>query len=583
MARQIICALTILAILNLALACTSTVTVMKGEMAEPQSEIIGLMLTTDETVDFDHVGGTFNTAERTFHGMSETGEEIRIHIAYVSQVRLRTVANGEPRTSLMTGKSFEKTFGAPKDEKIVAAVLINGRVVDFDEQGARVSVAVQSLVGITTAGERVTIPLDDILYFQVRKTDVGKTLLATFGVVALAVVTVGIIAVATKESCPFFYSFDGERYVFDAEPLGGAICRGLKRTDYSRLEHLVADEGTYRLFVHNEVAETQYLDEVALVIVDHDPSFEIFPDSSERLYYVSEPVLPASITDEKGKDLLPFVRERDGIFWQSKMPTDSGGRVEQYQHEVIATFPKPRDADSVKLLFNGGASLWGSNMIREMLLLYGEGLPGWYADVDSGGVALDRMFSYLKREQIYLLKIETREGDGWVSHGYLQPGGPLITEDRVIALDISRIPGDSLTFRFSPPFGYWTIDYLAVDYGSFATPEAMEIPVTQASDQIGIDKTSVLRTEDESYLVLPEIGDWATFSFTVPQQAPGTSRSIFLKSTGYYKIHLPEESVARADILAEFAFKQGAIVEYSLKKWFEWLVEMETADGEIRK
>ena len=70
---------------------------------------------------------------------------------------------------------------------------------------------------------------------------------------------------AGPQSCPFVYSYDGENYIFDAEPLGGAISEGLKKTDYSRLEHLKGVEGKYHLFLRNELEETQYTDAIKLL------------------------------------------------------------------------------------------------------------------------------------------------------------------------------------------------------------------------------------------------------------------------------------------------------------------------------
>ena len=77
------------------------------------------------------------------------------------------------------------------------------------------------------------------------------------------------IALATKQSCPFIYSWNGSEYVFDAEPYGGAVTRGLERDDYSELENLRAENGLYRLMVTNEVPETQYTNLMELQVVDH--------------------------------------------------------------------------------------------------------------------------------------------------------------------------------------------------------------------------------------------------------------------------------------------------------------------------
>ena len=111
----------------------------------------------------------------------------------------------------------------------------------------------------------------------------GRSCLAGIGI-ALGVVAVGgLIALATKESCPFVYSFDGENYVFDGEPYGGAICPALERTDYCLLENLKPFKNQYLLQLTNEVNETQYTNEFKLWVVDHPQDVSVIPDINGNL------------------------------------------------------------------------------------------------------------------------------------------------------------------------------------------------------------------------------------------------------------------------------------------------------------
>ena len=103
-----------------------------------------------------------------------------------------------------------------------------------------------------------------------------------------------LIALATKESCPFIYSFDGEKYVFDGEPYGGAICPALERTDYCLLENLKPFNNQYLLQLTNEVDETQYTNEFKLWVVDHPKGIRIVPDINGKLFTISNPLVPIS-------------------------------------------------------------------------------------------------------------------------------------------------------------------------------------------------------------------------------------------------------------------------------------------------
>ena len=113
----------------------------------------------------------------------------------------------------------------------------------------------------------------------------------------------------TKESCPFVYSYDGEKFVFDAEPLGGATTRGLQRSELSKLESIKEVDRKYKIMVRNEVEETQYLDQLSLYVVDHSSDYEIYPDISCNIHSIKNLELPLFAEDENGKDLSKFIEK----------------------------------------------------------------------------------------------------------------------------------------------------------------------------------------------------------------------------------------------------------------------------------
>ena len=133
---------------------------------------------------------------------------------------------------------------------ITAAVLVSGESVAFADPGCAYDGARRMLTGVDIKGMPRVIPIDDVLYVTVDKTDpVASAFLTALAVVVVVVAALVILVAAS--SCPFVYSFDGDHFVFDAEPLGGAVSRGLAKTDWSRLERLQPHDGAYELLVRN--------------------------------------------------------------------------------------------------------------------------------------------------------------------------------------------------------------------------------------------------------------------------------------------------------------------------------------------
>ena len=141
-----------------------------------------------------------------------------------------------------------------------------------------------------------------------------------------------------KGSCPFLYTWNGERYVFVKDmmwrsalgmPLGimgGKTAYAFPdiSTEYLKIpgEMLKPKEGKYSIKVTEELWEAVYIDQLRLLAIDHPASEDVFVDEKfvlppfpgKRLYKVSEKHYPVSVRDENGRELLPFVLTDDNEY-----------------------------------------------------------------------------------------------------------------------------------------------------------------------------------------------------------------------------------------------------------------------------
>ena len=434
--------------------------------------------------------------------------------------------------------------GAPK-ERIVGVTLKDGREIQFDES-TRAFVSGDTLHA-QVRKQPLAVPVSDLQRVWVRSVDKTRTTLAVIGITAGVLLTAFVVALATKESCPFVYSWDGTQYVFDGEPYGGAITRGLERDDYSSLEHLRPDSaGLYRLMVTNEVNETQYTNSMELMVVDHPAGVRLEMDEWGKPHAVTGAIAPASARDQNGRDLVPWLSTADGMIWEPLPPANLLGAVRQ---EIVLTYPKPRGATRAKLVARAGTGMWGSHMIREMLELRGAQVNDWYAAIDKGGSALDSLRAWNVREELYVLKLEIQEDGGWRTRGLLPGGGPFLTETRVVPLDVSRATGDSLRLRVRPPSGFWALNSFEISYDDGEQPFAVTrvAPLTARTSEQR-DLLADLRASDDRYYPMPTTDDRALISFVAPPPRAGAKRSVFLHTRGYYRLHLPEKGPA--DLMA---------------------------------
>jgi hypothetical protein len=481
-------------------------------------------------------------------------------------------------TCLSTGCMVNKTVRlsvndvqAPEKEHIVGITTRRGEDVTFDRPGATIS---QGMVNGTVYGQPYNTALPDVqrLWVERRGVSTARTvgLLAAVGGAAI------IVAVAVHDankpppvtnSCPFVYSWDDKQYIFDAEPYGGAITRGMERDDYSELEHLREQNGQYRLLLTNEVDETQYTNLMELWVVDHAPGSRVVADERGTLHGFTRVQPLSAARDRYDNDLLPWLQTTDRKIWEPETVAGPDGNLRQ---EVLLTFPKPDGATQANLIANTATGLWGSYMIKKMVELHGRDTASWLASLDENPAAVQGLHAWGEREGTYRLPIEVEEPDGWQTRGTLPNGGPYLAEDRTIALDISHVTGKQLRIRLRPAVGFWAFNSFVVAYGTADGVSVKRVAASSAKTSDGIDILRDLASIDDRYYAMPADTDRAEVTFAAPPRNAGAERTVFLHSRGWYQLHVHDESAPDLTTFTKILTVPGAAVQFAAERFAEW-------------
>lgn len=467
-----------------------------------------------------------------------------------------------------------------KDIKIIRRAA-NGRILQIETLDGRVtkvkSAKEEADRVLYLADAPIRVPTGDIQQVWIRKTDAAAT-------AVIVVVSVGafiglglLVAGALKnsgpwpewDSCPFVYSYNGGEYILDAEPYGMAITEGLTRTDWVEMSNLREVDGKYRVLLANELDETQFTDELKLVAVDHAPGLKVAPDFGGRFHTFARPLPPAKAVDREGRDILPFVAENDRVFWVSRLDEKSPDDPVM-RDELIIEFPKPAGAKRAKLLANVWTTQWASQSARLFLELYGSSLPQAYADVDRHGPTYGQVLKWMSSEEIATMKVWVETPGGWKARGMIYGGAPVITKDKAYTLDVADVPGETLRIKLRPPVNCWMVNSLAVDYGEDEPIETVEIAAVRAVDPSGRDVRGTLAATDRSYLEAANRGERTELVFPAPSLKAGRERTVFVKASGYYKIHLEAKGEPQTDLIARVLAEPDFAARYAFREYLHW-------------
>jgi len=363
-------------------------------------------------------------------------------------------------------------------------------------------------------------------------------------------------------SCPLVASFDGSRWVLDSETFGGAIFRAAQRTDWDNLDHLAEVDGAYRLRVSNGLPETQYVDELRLVVVDHPKGSRVVPDFSGGLHLLRGPRGPLVARDLAGHDATLLVASADDRPWLSspfgRDPNDPG----QVRDGLVLDFPMTPGLVRADLLVRVRNTPFGEWLQKELLGLPGTALESWYEELNRSAEARARLQKAMIREG--MIRVEVLARGGWRETGFVWEVGPLVWKDLVVPLDVSDVAGERVSVRLSATAGLWLVDRVALEPGSALVEAGLELQPTLARDERESDVLPLLLAADGRHYAMPEVQNRAELLFPAPARTVGLDRSFVLKSTGYYLMHVTPRGTPQLELMSRLVNEPGAYGRFAL-------------------
>jgi hypothetical protein len=421
-----------------------------------------------------------------------------------------------------------------------------------------------------SAAAMAAIPFSDIHELAVRRFDAGKTIALTAGI-GLAIV----IAAAAIDCCgpdfkntdslkssPLVYSWDGHTWRLDSGTFAGAITAGAARADVDNLLYATAEGQTLRLRVANELQETDYLDALTLLAVDHERSMGVAPGSDGRLYSVGRLVPPARAADLAGRDALAAVRATDSVGWESVVTSRDPIAPADVRDGLELAFPR-HGATAARLVVDAQNTPWVPVMLTAFVTMHGRSTQAWYDSLDSDPAQLASFGAMMAREGF--LQVSVWSGDRWLPAGAIGAPGPELAKREVLPLDLSGVTGDTVRVRLESAPAFWWIDHVALDPSDERPVQARAIPPTTATDGQGRDLLPLLARVDQRYYVI-ETGEGAELQFDVPPVPAGRVRSYLVRSTGWYRIRAAAEGEAEVALLDKLLLKPGAGSRLSVER-----------------
>ena len=414
----------------------------------------------------------------------------------------------------------------------IDSTMVRGSGQHFDALqrgiGKVVRVPLDSVLGITNYRNRTAVP--ETLLFSTLATAGGLTLAA-------------YAAVAIFGSCPTFYTDSGGVAQLEAEGFSYSIAPLFESRDLDALRGQPRN-GVFTLEMRNEALETHYINQLELLVAEHEPGWRVLPDGRGRLTAISELQLPRSARDRQGRNVLRSLAQADGVLFETSDQRLAQVREHDLMDHVDVDFGIA-EHDSAAIVLRLRNSLLTTVLFYDVMLASaGPAALDWLArDLEEVGNAAALGKWYVERMG---LRVSVLQEDGtYAEAGRVPDVGPIAFKDVAIVVPVRK--GHAVNVRISFPADSWRIDRVALaGQPRSITPRVLAVArVRHPNDSIDAGARHAIQSADEAYLIT-EPGRRVFVEFDVGTPAPGSTRSFILAAQGYYNEWLRPQWLQRA-------------------------------------
>jgi len=407
--------------------------------------------------------------------------------------------------------------------------------------------------------------LADVRSVELRRLNVPGTAAVVVAVGATAVLIAFLSVVSSgggsNISCPIAHSWDGAEWRIESNTFGGAILPALAYTDIDPIDFAREERGEIRLRLDCGAHETDYVDEFALLAVNHATGTRVVPTEEGGLQAVRDPSPPIAARDDGGRDVLPAFLVEDGSNWESRIAIRDASSSAALRDGVELTFRKPAGATRAFLVVTAQKTAWATHLMRRFVASQGRGIDAWYDSMEADPRATARLRGAIE-DEIHLT-VALKERDTWTRQGSIWGGGPGAPKSHAVAVDLTHVEGDRVSLRLESTPSFWLMDsaVLALPGGDL---EVLEVAPTRIVSPRDGEVAKPLARRDGRHLRLTP-GDQLEFRYRVPPTPEGSSRSYLARSHGWYRFHGSRSTERDEAFLASALVGDHAIARTSVE------------------
>jgi len=393
-----------------------------------------------------------------------------------------------------------------------------------------------------------SVPIDSVDILSFSEKDGGKSLL--INTVVLTLLVKGLQAKSgppnptvelvhpSGSSCPFIYSWQGNRYVLEGEAFGIAYGKAQEMTTSTVLPNLNLNGENLQVRITNERPETQFFNTISLHVVEIEPHAKIIADNNQDLWPVFKTSNPLSAFDNSERNVLNKLFERDNQYWESDL--DDHILKSDFEDIIELSFQRPNNYKNGSLTIHAINTYFANLVYEKMFEFLGDQALPFLQALENDPEIIQGFNDWIIESS---LKVSVWDGTSWNQCGLIYPEANVAPFSRLVRLDIPNDSGDKVKIQLKSVTDIWKIDAVGLDWTPVEKLEKKVVPLLSIGGQLSENQIELIDKKDDQYAVLlpSQKIDLVFKNLAAPE---GKNLSYALDVGGYLYEWLPEKKTS---------------------------------------
>lgn len=370
---------------------------------------------------------------------------------------------------------------------------------------------------------KVEIPMNTIKSVEIHEKNVAASVATS---IAIPLVIAGVIvggAYLIACACPQVESVAGQATEFHGSLFPGAIFKSLKRDDHLILDNVLVDEGNINLKIFNNLPETEYIDQVQVLEVDHNGYEYLGVNIENKFVSYNEAETSTLSLAGNSNNVTNTLNYRDNLIYKFDN-LDSPDEL----NSITLKFDKSNFSGDTKLIIRGKQTQWLETVANYIFLNIGKSYNNWVKRRDR--MPADKWLE--KNEwQGVALNVFLKVNDKWKLVGSHHDGGTMSMRELVMDIDLKKVTGSTFEIKLESAYKIWELDYVGITDQWSENLTVSSLDIQSIVDEDGRDISNTVAVDDGNYHIQEGEGSYVNLIAKGPSLGSST---IVLQGTGYY-------------------------------------------------